>query len=304
MNNGQFVTLTSSDGSMARVAPHLGGWLLRYARPIEGRGLVDALHCTQAVIDRYPREMYAGNPILFPLVSFNHLPGREHHYVWKGQTYPMPQHGFGRRLPWSVVDQNESSLTLELNDSDATRPSYPFSFRQRLTYRLAEGRLHWEQVIENRSAEPLPFSTGFHPYFAVPLTEEGQRPACYVEIPECTEVVSQDQARAFSEKPFPAQNLNVQTDVSGTLFLTRFRKRELAIVDPLSELEVLFNFEEAPQHRFVALWSRTSQEPYYCIEPWTSLPNSFLRTEKSDLIVLLPQNTFRAAFWIELRKMS
>ena len=74
------VQLSDSEGGLAVVAPELGGWLLRYARTMPEHGCVDALHFSQAVVDRYPKEMCAGNPILFPLVSFNHLPGQDHHY--------------------------------------------------------------------------------------------------------------------------------------------------------------------------------------------------------------------------------
>lgn len=301
MPDDLFVDLTGPDGSIARVAPHLGGWLLRYARPVENHGLVDALHCSQEVVDRYPREMYAGNPVLFPLVSFNHTAGTEHHYEWNGSVYPMPQHGFARRSPWKVVDRDETSVAMELTDSDATRAQYPFVFRHRLSYQLAGGRLHFEQVIENRSATPMPFATGFHPYFAVPLSPEGTRADCYVEVPDSEQMFPMNSATSFSPSAFPAQNLSLNEDVSGTLFLGRLKKRELILVDPKSRLEVIFNFEDAPSHRFVALWSRSTKEPFYCIEPWTALPNAFTRGKDRELIVLPPQNTFRAAFWIEVR---
>lgn len=304
MPDHTLVTLNDADGSLASIAPQLGGWLLRYARPMPGHGLVEALHCTQAVIDRYPRDMYAGNPILFPLVSFNHTQGKDHHYEWNGQLYPMPQHGFGRKSKWTVVQQNTTSMTMELEDSESTRAGYPFSFGHRITYRLVNGRLHWEQVIENRSAQVMPFSSGFHPYFAVPLTSKSERGACFVEIPEAKRMTMHDRGAAFSAKPFLAQNWSVQEDVADTLFLAGLKKQELVLIDPGSELEVIFNFEEAPQHRFVALWSKTPEEPYYCIEPWTALPNVFSRTKDRELILLEPQKTFRAAMWMELRKMA
>lgn len=304
MTEQSFVTLTDADGSLAVIAPQLGGWLLRYARPTPKHGLVEALHCSQAVIDRYPREMYAGNPILFPLVSFSRAGDKDHHYEWNGQLYEMPQHGFARRSKWSAVAQSPTSLTLELADTEATRANYPFAFRHRITYRLAAGRLHWEQVVENRSNEPLPFATGFHPYFAVPLTPKSERAACFVEIPEGKRMVQQGRADAFTAKPFPGQNWSVQEDVSGTMFLANLKKQELILIDPVSELEVALNFEEAPQHRFVALWAKTPNEPYYCLEPWTALPNAFGRPKDRELILLEPQKTFRAALWMELRPMA
>ncbi|HTG45240.1 MAG TPA: hypothetical protein VK633_11985, partial [Verrucomicrobiae bacterium] len=86
---GQFITLREGSEAKALIAPELGGWLLRYMRHLPGRGYVDALHFSQEIVDRYPTQMYAGNPLLFPLVSFNSTGGKEHHYEWQGQTYAL-----------------------------------------------------------------------------------------------------------------------------------------------------------------------------------------------------------------------
>jgi len=304
MPAANLVQLSDSDGSLAVIAPELGGWLLRYARSMPSHGLVEALHFSQAVVDRYPKEMYAGSPILFPLVSFNHAQGKDHHYQWNEKVYALPQHGFARRTKWTVVDQSDASVTLELRDSDATRGGYPFSFVHRVNYRLIAGRLHWEQIVENLSTEAMPFCTGFHPYFAVPLTPKSERSTCFVEIPDSKRMIMHDRGASFTQKSFPSQNWSVQEDVSDTLFLGGLKKHEFVLVDPGSELEVIFNFEKAPQHRFAALWAKTPNEPYFCVEPWTALPNSFSRTKDRELILLEPQQSFRAAMWMELRGMA
>jgi galactose mutarotase-like enzyme len=304
MPEKKMITLTDGAGASATIAPELGGWLLRYSRELPKHGVVEALHCTQAVIDRYPREMYAGNPVLFPLVSNNRVGDQEHHYEWNGRVHEMPQHGFARRSRWQVIAQASDALTMELTDNDSTRANYPFAFRQRLIYRLVQGRLHLEQVVENTGAELLPFSTGFHPYFPVPLTAKSEREACFVEIPEAKRMTPVGRYERFAPKAFPAQNWSVQEDVVDTLFLTDLKKPEVILVDPASELEIVFNFADAPQHRFLALWSKSPETPFYCIEPWTALPNSFSRLKDHELIVLEPQKTFRAALSLELRPMA
>src|SRR5262245_46757864 len=114
MSERTYVALTDSDGTTALVAPELGGWLLRYARPMAKHGLVEGLHFSQAVVERYPREMWAGNPILFPLVSNNRVGDKEHHYEWNGRAFEMPQHGFARRSKWTLINQTQTSATLEL----------------------------------------------------------------------------------------------------------------------------------------------------------------------------------------------
>src|SRR5207247_1415312 len=93
-------------------------------------------------------------------------------------------------------------------------------------------RLHWEQVIENRSDDPLPFSTGFHPYFAVPLTAKSQREACFVEIPEAKRLMPVGRFERFTSQPFLAQNWSVDEDVAGTMFLTDLKDQELVLIEP------------------------------------------------------------------------
>lgn len=90
------------------IAPELGAWLLRYGRNVPGRGWVEAIRFDPAVVDRYPLQMYAGNPLLFPLVSYNVAGGKEHFYEWGGVTYPLPQHGFARRAPMEGHFSNRS----------------------------------------------------------------------------------------------------------------------------------------------------------------------------------------------------
>jgi len=304
MPHADFVNLHADDGSLAVLAPKLGGWLLRYARPIPGHGLVEALHFEQAVVDRYPREMYAGNPVLFPIVGPNHLPGRDHAYEWEGRAFELPQHGFARRSQWTVVAQATDSVTVELCDTEATRACYPFAFRHTLAFRLNAGRLQCEQVVENRSAVPMPFAAGFHPYFRVPLSAKSRREDCFVVIPECRRMKPIGKFERFASEPFPEQNWSVAADVAGTLYLGGLARRELVLVDPGASLEVVLNWEDAPQHRFAALWAKDTDTPFYCLEPWTALANAFTRRGDGELIVLEPGRTFRAAFYIEVRPMA
>lgn len=304
MTEHSLVRLQDAEGTSALVAPHLGGWLLRYTRSFAEHGEVDALHFDPAVLGRYPREMYAGSPVLFPLVSYNHVGDQDHHYEWNQRLFEMAQHGFARRSPWRVTDQTDLAVTMELTETAVTQAQYPFRFRCQLTYRLAGGRLQGAQEIENRSDEPMPFASGFHPYIPVPLTQRGERRECFVQIPEGRRCTLHGRAEHVTAKPFPAQAWSVAEDVSDTLFLADLHPRELLLVDPLSELEVAVNWEEAPDHRFAAIWSRSTEEPFYCLEPWTALPNAFTRARDHELIVLPPGERRSAAFWLELRALE
>jgi galactose mutarotase-like enzyme len=185
----QLVTLRDHSGAQAVIAPELGGWLLRYMRQLPGLGCVDGLYFAQEVVDRYPNQMYAGNPLLFKQVSFSHLPGEEHHYKWEGTTYALPQHWFARRSKWKIAGVSETRLTMELTDTSETREAYPFPFRFVVTYELLEGRLYFRQSIDNRGERPMPFSIGIHPYLPVPITPDGKRERCLVELSSANKVI-------------------------------------------------------------------------------------------------------------------
>ena len=64
-------------------------------------------------------------------------------------------------------------------------------------------------------------------------------------------------------------------------------------------LAVSLNISETPAFRYVALWSKSTTEPFYCIEPWTALPNSFAR-KQTELILLEPGQRFSARLWMEI----
>jgi len=300
---GQLITLQDHFGAKAVIAPDLGAWLLRYTRHLPQLGYVEGLYFTQEVVDRYPNQMYAGNPLLFPQVSFSHLPGREHHYEWEGKTYALPQHGFARRSKWKVAGVTEMRLTMDLTDTPQTREAYPFSFRSTVIYELREGRLHFRQTVENCGEKPMPFSTGIHPYLPVPITARGKREKCVVEIPSGKRMLPGKDWESWTTEPFPAQSLSVQEDASGTMFLADLEKKELGLVDPESGVRISLNFADAPQHRFVALWSKSTSDPFYCIEPWTALPNS-LRRKPAELILLQPGERFEAGMWMDISRTS
>ncbi|MEN9732674.1 MAG: hypothetical protein RLZ45_669 [Verrucomicrobiota bacterium] len=296
------IVLREADVAMAEIHPELGGWLTRYARNLPGVGWVDALNHDPAVVARYPQQMWAGNPVLFPHVSYNVHEGKDGVYCLNGVEYQSPQHGFARRVPWQVVERLGHSVTLELSDSELTRPSYPFAFTYRLRYVLEGGRLHWHQTVENRSPQPLPFSSGFHPYLRVPLVG-GLRDRCTVRLPRARRFHPVDKASAFFDEPFPAQDLPVSQDVRGTILLGELATQEAVLRDEAGKVEVCLNFDHSPAYRFLVLWSPTPDAPFYCIEPWTALPNSMGRSD-GELVFLEPGARFEAGLWMEVRTLS
>ncbi|GAC1368885.1 MAG: aldose epimerase [Ktedonobacteraceae bacterium] len=87
----------------------------------------------------------------------------------KGTT--LPTHGFGRNLPWTVVEQDQTSISIQLSSSEQTRSNYPYEFTFTSLIAVGEeggvGTLTYTLTMENRGDEVMPIAPGFHPYFAI-----------------------------------------------------------------------------------------------------------------------------------------
>jgi aldose 1-epimerase len=84
----------------------------------------------------------------------------------------MPIHGFLTTAPhWQVAEVKADdksawvTSTLDFYRQPAWMKQFPFAHRITMIYRLQEGVLEVDTSIANMSAEPMPVSVGFHPYF-------------------------------------------------------------------------------------------------------------------------------------------
>jgi galactose mutarotase-like enzyme len=102
-----------------------------------------------------------GMPLMIP--NFSRL--KQGIFQEKGTTLPI--HGFGRILPWTVTEQDQASVTIQLTSDEHTRPQYPYEFTFTARIVAGEGTLTYTLTMENRNAESMPIAPGFHPYFSV-----------------------------------------------------------------------------------------------------------------------------------------
>jgi aldose 1-epimerase len=84
----------------------------------------------------------------------------------------LPIHGLlSFSALWTVVDAkadgNSAHVTsrLEFWKHPELMAQFPFAHTIEMTYKLSNGDLEVETVLKNLSAEPMPVSIGFHPYF-------------------------------------------------------------------------------------------------------------------------------------------
>jgi galactose mutarotase-like enzyme len=203
-----------------------------------------------------------GIPILFPICG-NLV---DNSYTHNGQTYALKQHGFARDLPWTVIDrvtQDRVAITLGLDSSDETRAVYPFDFQVRFTYSLQGNALEIHQQYTNTSAGPMPFATGFHPYFAV-----ADKSKLQFDIPATQYQTKQDPA----SQPYAGQFDLEQEEID--VALRPLSRQDALVTDLDRQLQLKLEYDSA--YSTLVFWTVKGKD-FYCLEPW-SAPRNALNT--------------------------
>ena len=274
-----YILTDQGASSRLEVVPERGGIITSWS--LQGQDILylDAERFTDPSLS-----VRGGIPILFPICG--NLPNNT--YTYKGEQYTLKQHGFARDLPWEITNQVTNdlvALTLVLNSNDQTRAVYPFDFQLAFTYQLKGNTLEIQQRYTNHSTEPMPFSTGLHPYFFT-----SDKTKLEFEIP-----ASQYQDQITKEvHPF-----------SGTFDLSRdeidvaFRQvngSSASVTDTGRRLKVILSYSDL--YSTLVFWTVKGKD-YYCLEPW-SAPRNALNTG-DHLTQLAPGASYEASVTLAVR---
>jgi len=279
INPGQYTTYILTDPiaqTRLEVVPERGGIITRWQ--VRGQ---DLLYLDGDRFADPSLSVRGGIPILFPICG--NLPNNT--YTHQGKTYTLKQHGFARDLPWTVSDSSPSDgITLTLTSNNQTYAVYPFDFELTFTYRLQGNALLIQQRYVNRSPEPMPFSTGLHPYFAV-SDAASEKNQLQFDIP-ATQVTNQiDQI----QHPFSGQFDFGQTEIDAAF--RPVARQEASVTHSGHRLTLSYDAIYAT----LVFWTIKGKD-YYCLEPW-SAPRNAMNTGE-DLTLLQPGAT--AETWVKL----
>jgi galactose mutarotase-like enzyme len=252
-----YVLTDQNAQSQLDVVPERGGIITRWSLQNQDLLYLDAERFQDPSLS-----VRGGIPILFPICG--NLPNNT--YTYNGEQYTLKQHGFARDLPWEVTDQVTNdlvSLTLTLNSNDQTRAVYPFDFQLAFTYQIQGNTLELQQRYTNHSTEPMPFSTGLHPYFFT-----SDKTQLEFEIPgsEYQDQITKD------VHPFSG-TFDVNRDEIDVAFRP-VTKTSASVTDKGRRLKIALSYSEL--YSTLVFWTVKGKD-YYCLEPW-SAPRNALNT--------------------------
>lgn len=245
-----------ASGDLLRLVPERGGLISGWR--CDGHELV------YLDLERFldpAQSVRGGFPVLFPITGGlpdNRLP------LPQGD-FSLNQHGFARQLPWRLEALDDGhGVQLQLSDSADTLRVYPFAFLLSMEARLEASALAISTIVTNRSAEPMPFSFGLHPYFSVSSLErvrfEGLPVDCLNHLsmqPDSTASQMERLADGIDLLVRPGGNVRMVDEAAGTSL-------ELQLSHPLD---------------LVVLWTEPPR-PMICVEPWSGPRQSLLSGDR------------------------
>lgn len=278
--SARYATLTLTDGAFAlTVTPEKGGMATSFTK--DGEEYLWLRDKNYESTDR-PR---CGIPILFP--SCSKPEGGVH--IFDGAAYPIEIHGFADLLPWQVARADDEAIELTLTPNGLTKFCYPFDFKLTMRYTLTGNTAHLALTVANTGDKTLPFSVGFHPYFATSALENV---TFDITAATCSESPTGEQPAA------PAQI--TLTKVEGAADSTRLLtgvKSPMVLTDSGNGHKVTVAFDEAKFGKAV-LWQQ-SAERFVCMEPWNGWANSVNEPGKHEELAPGAASTFAWSITIE-----
>lgn len=243
-------------------------------------------------------------PILFPIVGTL----KDNKFVHNGSTYELPRHGLVRKSDnWTIEKINETSIKgTFISDAD-TLKVYPFSFKLEITYSLNGKELEIQHKVVNLDSQEIPFSIGGHPAFNCEVNSTVSYSDYYLEFEE----IENSKRHFLNEKGIfnGETSLVLENTNKFPLTTTSFDKDALVFKDLKSKGITLVGPEgkilkvSYPEFNTIGIWA-TPKAPFICIEPWIGYSDSTESTynlfDKKDSAVVMPNNTFEAAYQIEV----
>lgn len=236
------------------------------------------------------------SPVLFPIVGAL----KQETYLFEGKEYRLGRHGFARDYVFAVKDQTEDSVTFHLSDSKETKVDYPFAFSLDIQYTLLENTVAVKYRVLNPGKQPLYFSIGAHPAFALPLVKDTSYEDYYLEFEKTEQSgrwpISADGLIESTTEPVLSNTnklpLTKDLFARDALVFKDLKSTRLSLRSDKTEHGLDFDFPGFP---FMGLWAKKGAD-FLCIEPWCGIADgvnaSRNLTEKEGINKLVPGDEF------------
>jgi aldose 1-epimerase len=296
------------------VVPSVGN--IAYEMKVRGKNILHFPYASLAEFRRNPQ--MAGIPLLAPWASRLDQPA----FFANGKRYnfdlelgnvrgPVPMHGLVWNTPhWEVAtvaaDSRSARYTARLRfwRHPDLMAQWPIAHEYEMTYQLRDGELEVRLAVTNLSAEAMPVSFGFHPYFTLPGIPRDQYT---LHIPARARVQTDD--RLLPTGAFRPMDLAPEFSLRGiTLddgFIDLVRGPNNRAVFTVKSGGVTLEASFGPNYPAAVVWvpnQNGQPQPFLCIEPMTGIANAINLAAAGKypaLQTIAPGARWMESFWIK-----
>ncbi len=239
------------------------------------------------------------SPILFPTVGGL----KEDTYFFAGKEYHLLRHGFAREREFDILHQDETSVTFVLTQDEETLKLFPFAFRLEIKYELLETRLRCTYAVSNPDDQPMYFSIGAHPAFALPLSPDEKFEDYYLEFNRDEELYRYPLVNnligltpdtiTLSQRRLP---LRYDYFTNDAIVLKDLKSNEIKLISTKHDHSLAFHFEDFP---YFGIWTIPGAG-FLCLEPWCGIGDNFEHNQQltqKEGIIRLEKNQDWSRFW-------
>ena len=205
-------------------------------------------------------------PVLFPFVGAVN----NGEFIYKGEKYPMGQHGFARDMEFELVESDKESARFLLRSNEETMTKYPMEFEFYSGYRLDNNSLIVEWEVVNTGNENLEFSIGAHPAFACILGNTD------IRLKKNGNAVGNFVTSIFGKGLLTDKKVTMSTN-DGIISLDEHTFDNDALVVENNQVDCIEVMDKGKEKYLsvefssplVGIWSPPGKNaPFLCIEPW------------------------------------
>ncbi len=233
-------------------------------------------------------------PILFPIIGSLY----EGKYKYSGQEYSISKHGFIRDMEGELDYYDNSRISITFKSNQDTLKMYPFKFEFTVVYELSADALVIKYLVKNVDEKAMYFALGFHPGFALPLSEDTKFEDYTVNFEsECDferVLINMSGLIIGGTSVFKEHSISLNREMfQKEAIILKNVPKHLSLSSEKFTTKVEFDF---PDMEYLTLWTLPNDDAaYVCLEPWTSLigkEGTLIDIEDIENIVKLEPNRF------------
>jgi len=220
-------------------------------------------------------EVYGGIPVLFPFCGASFANGKKGFWKTpKGELREMKMHGYALDGTFEVIMTTDFGFTAKFLPSAKCMEAYPYDYEFTVNYRFSDLSLSCELSLVNNGSEKMPWGAGLHPYFTLPW-HKGATRKDYRLLHDAKKACNILADGSFA--PIGVEK-NSFGDVEMFNRIHTHLKTGIVKFGPKSgEEDITLKFGGGGKPDVgscVVTWAESETAPYYCVEPWLSMPNT------------------------------